>query len=320
MPVAAASKRIGLDASVVVATWNNSNTITRAIKSALDQLSVELEVIVVDDNSSDGTGERVVELSDSRVKYYSLRTRLGASYARNFGISRSKGDWIVILDADDAMHPKRLLKMIELARAERADCAIDQIEAVDEAGRKIVDFVQPFKPGPLDLNTYIRGNILFGSAGLGYLKPILRRRFLLERNLHYKLDLKIGEDFALVTDVLLSKGRVLLTSGADYIYTRRQNSLSSRSTSEDIRRMISYDDYLSQHQTFLECQTLQSSINDHRAALYKLLCHTNIAESFYSGHFIKFMSLIITERETIPFLWSVICRRAERYAHLLGSR
>lgn len=320
MAPTAASKRIGLDASVIIATWNSCDTVLRAIKSALDQSSVELEVIVVDDHSSDSTGERVVALCDPRVKYYFLRTQLGASYARNFGISRATGDWIVILDADDAMHPTRLFKMIELARAEGADCAIDQIEAVDETGEKIGEFVHPFEPGVLDLNTYIRGNILFGRAGFGYLKPILRRVFLQECNIQYKMDLRIGEDFALISDVLLAKGRVLLTSGSDYIYTRRKNSLSYRSSSEDIRRMITYDDDLLQNHAFQKCQALQSSINDHRAALHRLLCHTSIAESFYSGRFMKFISLIITEREAIPFLWSVICMRAGRYAHLFGLR
>jgi succinoglycan biosynthesis protein ExoO len=315
-----ATERNRLDASVIVATHNSGETIIRAVQSALDQSHVELEVVVVDDHSSDGTRERIAKLADPRVHYFLLPVQMGAAYARNFGISRAEGEWIVILDADDAMHSSRLFKMIGSARSAEADCALDQIEAVDEVGRKFEKFVDPFVPGVLDLETYIRGNILFGSAGLGYLKPILRRAFLNELDLRYRPDLKIGEDFALICDVLLGNGRVLLTTGSGYVYTRHRGSSSYRSSSDDIGKMISYDDYLQKHHAVEDCEPLQSAIASHKDALTRLFTHTMLAESFHSRRFNKFISLILSERGAIPFLWSIFRKRFGLFVRLKGSR
>lgn len=309
-----------LDASVIIATRNSGGTIIRAIQSALNQSHVELEVVVVDDHSSDGTRERIAELADPRVHYFSLPVQMGAAYARNFGISRAEGEWIVILDADDAMHSTRLFKMIGSARTAEADCALDHIEAVDEDGQKLEKFIDPFVPGVLDLEAYIRGNILFGSAGLGYLKPILRRAFLNELDLKYRTELRIGEDFALICDVLLGSGHVLLTSGSDYVYTRHNSSSSYRSSSDDIRKMISYDDYLQRHYAVGNCETLQSTIAAHKDALDRLLTHAILAESFHSGRVHEFMSQILSKRGSIPFLWSIVRKRFGRFVQLIGSR
>lgn len=312
------TRTFNLDASVIIATRNDHRTILRAIKSALDQSFVTLEVIVVDDQSQDGIKAQIEKLSDPRVRYFLLPIHMGAAQARNFGISAARGEWIVILDADDAMLPTRLAKMIDLANSVNADCVIDQIVAFDEEGKCIESFMPPLPSGEVDLGFYIKGNILFGSAGLGYLKPIIRRRFLQKHKLQYRPDLRIGEDFALICDMLLVGGRTFLSEDSDYIYTQRRWSVSHRCSSDDIRRMMSYDDHLSAQAPVRGSERLRDVLFDHRDALRKLLIHTLLAENFSSRNFLEFFRLVFSERAAPPFLLKVIKNHTKAFAQIKG--
>lgn len=87
--------------SVVIPTFNNSNTIVQAIQSVLNQGCSDYEVIVVDDGSTDDTS-RVLEsyIRDGILRYYKKENG-GCASARNFGIKEAKGEVIAFLDADD---------------------------------------------------------------------------------------------------------------------------------------------------------------------------------------------------------------------------
>ena len=89
--------------SVVVPVRDRRSTIERAVKSALDQSPPVREVIVVDDGSTDGTGDLLSRLGavDARVVRLRNTGRRGAQGARNIGIRAATGDWIAFLDSDD---------------------------------------------------------------------------------------------------------------------------------------------------------------------------------------------------------------------------
>lgn len=84
--------------SVIIPTFNRANFIGRAIQSVLKQSYKEIEVIVVDDGSSDDT-EKIVS-TFKEVKYFKIQNS-GVSFARNFGVSKSIGEYIAFLDSDD---------------------------------------------------------------------------------------------------------------------------------------------------------------------------------------------------------------------------
>src|SRR6185369_1908456 len=88
--------------SIVIPTYNRAHSITGAIASALAQTYSNLEVIVVDDGSTDGTAAVVQGIADPRVSYYA-KPNGGPSAARNFGVSKARGEWVVYLDSDDAL-------------------------------------------------------------------------------------------------------------------------------------------------------------------------------------------------------------------------
>ncbi len=93
--------------SVIIPTYNRSKLSKEAIESVLRQSYTDLEILVIDDGSTDDTRLVVEQISDSRVKYY-YKDNGGQSSARNLGLARAKGKYVAFLDEDDLWPPEYL--------------------------------------------------------------------------------------------------------------------------------------------------------------------------------------------------------------------
>ena len=107
--------------SVIIPTFNRVSLLGRAIDSVLKQSLRDFELLVVDDGSTDGTQDFIQEkyIQESRLKYFKISHR-GVSGARNFGIRKSLGNWIALLDSDDEWLPHRLEKQQQLWKRQRS--------------------------------------------------------------------------------------------------------------------------------------------------------------------------------------------------------
>lgn len=117
--------------SVVIPVYNRQSTIKRAIDSVLQQTYSNLELIIVDDGSTDDTVRIVKDCHDERIKLISQRERGGANKARNIGIANSKGEYIAFQDSDDEWLPNKLRSQIDLMEREKLQacyCAYNLIE------------------------------------------------------------------------------------------------------------------------------------------------------------------------------------------------
>lgn len=104
--------------SVILPTYNRAKILTKAMESVLAQTYEDLELLVVDDGSTDNTEETVHELQDSRIRYLYTKLNRGAASARNYGITHASPDaeYIAFEDSDDFWHKDKLEKqMKELA-------------------------------------------------------------------------------------------------------------------------------------------------------------------------------------------------------------
>jgi glycosyltransferase involved in cell wall biosynthesis len=93
--------------SVIIPTHNRTATLGRAIQSVLDQTFPALEIIVVDDASTDIT-PHILEKYSGKIRIITNETNQGVSYARNVGIQEARGDWLAFLDSDDQWAPTKL--------------------------------------------------------------------------------------------------------------------------------------------------------------------------------------------------------------------
>jgi glycosyltransferase involved in cell wall biosynthesis len=98
--------------SVIVPTYNRAKTIRYCLDSVLAQTFKPLEIIVVDDCSTDETAAEVNSYSNPGVRYIVLGKNSGAQAARNCGIREAKGDWIAFQDSDDEWLPDKLEKQV----------------------------------------------------------------------------------------------------------------------------------------------------------------------------------------------------------------
>lgn len=99
--------------SVIIPTRNRRRLLALALASVLEQRGVRLEVVVVDEASTDGTRTMVASLADARVRLVRHDVPLGKSAARNRGITEATGDWVAFLDDDDVWAPDKLLLQVQ---------------------------------------------------------------------------------------------------------------------------------------------------------------------------------------------------------------
>jgi len=100
--------------SVILPTYNRSNILSRAIESVLIQTYENLELIIVDDASTDDTEEVVSSYEDDRINYIQKTDNQGGAAARNTGILKSDGEIVAFIDSDDEWAPSKLQKQVDV--------------------------------------------------------------------------------------------------------------------------------------------------------------------------------------------------------------
>ena len=118
--------------SVVIPTYNRRDKLPACIASVLAQTYRNIEVIVVDDASTDGTERLVDRDTDPRVHYVRYGDNRGACYARNLGAQQARGSILAFQDSDDLWHPDKLQKQYDLLTATGADlcyCGMNRVAA-----------------------------------------------------------------------------------------------------------------------------------------------------------------------------------------------
>jgi len=132
--------------SVVIPTYNREESIGKSVNSVLEQTYRDLEVIVVDDGSTDNTEAVLREISDKRLIYVK-QNNAGACVARNRGLKMAKGEYIALHDSDDVWHPDKLEKQVSVLSSTGADlvfCKYNRNEPGKEPKKAPVQYKEGF--------------------------------------------------------------------------------------------------------------------------------------------------------------------------------
>lgn len=235
-------------ASIIIPVHDGEAFILRAVGSALAQTLADVEVIVVDDASTDHTPDLIAETAqrDARVKPLFLTRNLGPSAARNRGLDIARGRWVAILDADDWFLPGRLAALIARAEAADADLISDDLLLHDEEAGAPVGPMFGAEPLPpvIEAAAFVWGNLpdpRQPRRGLGFLKPLMRRDFLERQGLRYPEAMRFAEDYAFYLAALMAGGRWIAAPEAGYVYAVRGASLTATHRAEDLFRLCAVD-------------------------------------------------------------------------------
>ena len=305
---------MSVDVSVIVTSYNVAGYIDCAITSALAQTGVTLEVIVVDDASTDDTWERIQRIRDARVISLRLEKNAGPSAARNAAIARARGEWLAVLDGDDQFMPGRLARLVERARAEKADIIVDNLMVLREVDgsqslmfpEKKLERLRQLTPA-----SFIAGNSNFLTGyALGYLKPVFSAAFLKAHALGYRETIRIGEDYMLLLSALASGAQCVVEPQAGYLYTARAGSISHRLTKADVARIESEDAALLSRYTLdaeAQLQQIQRTQRLHEAEIYQDLVGHIKAKRWAAAFMLAF-----SEPLAARHLWLPVLARIER--------
>lgn len=158
--------------SVVVPTRNRLPFVLRAVACALGQEGVEVEVIVIDDGSTDDTSAQLQALSHPGLRVLTNVAPRGVAAARNAGIEAARGEWVAFLDDDDVWSPQKLSRQMQVVRRAHARVVYAGAVAIDHQGNVLKHL--PF-PDPLDVREQLRrSNVIPAGAS-----NVLARRELL---------------------------------------------------------------------------------------------------------------------------------------------
>jgi glycosyltransferase involved in cell wall biosynthesis len=174
------------DVSIVVPTHNRWHLLAaHALPSALNQLGVEIEVIVVDDGSTDETPIELGMLRDPRIRALPNTAAAGVAGARNTGIAAARGTWVAFLDDDDHWSPSKLRKQLDVMGS--AVWGFAGVIVVDEALAPLYDLPLP---NPREIRDALRlGNVIPGGMSNVICRTsVLRRLGGLDEGLSHSAD------------------------------------------------------------------------------------------------------------------------------------
>jgi len=206
--------------TVVIPTFNRRDAVVEAVRSALDQTVADIEVIVIDDGSSDGTPSAVAALGDERL-HVIVQPNAGASAARNRGIAYARGRYVAFLDSDDRFFPDHLQDLLPLLEQGDDVVAYSRVVVDRGAGRHFLKPYRGIEAGE-SVDRYLmcdRGFIQTSSVAL--------ERAFADR-VRYREDVRFGDDTDFAVRLSLAGGRFMMAPRATVLWAdgQTENRLS----------------------------------------------------------------------------------------------
>jgi glycosyltransferase involved in cell wall biosynthesis len=210
--------------SVIVPVYNIENYVRKCVGGIMEQTYKNIEIILVDDGSTDACPAICDELAETDARIKVLHTPNGdISVARNVGIKASRGDYITFIDGDDYVTPDYTLHLYELVKEYRAEISITSYCIQSEGAGQIQITKKPAYILVMNrheaLETYLYQKHFITSAW----------GRLFHRSLFSELEFpagKVAEDQAIFYKLLDKAERVVYSSVIDYIYVQRSSSIT----------------------------------------------------------------------------------------------
>lgn len=234
--------------SVIIPAYNVEKHIERCLQSVINQTLKDIEIIIINDGSTDNTLEnikKVIDENDKRIKIIS-RINKGVSYSRNEGIELATGEYIAFLDADDwieANFCEDVYLKLKQTNSDIITCDyyINESQIVKRPEFEIINNKEYLKE-------ILNGNIMPSVA-----LKVIKRNILIQNNIKFNEKIKIGEDLLFSFDLSFLHIKVTNIKKPYYHYMIRENSASNSYNKNilDILNVIRYiEDKLRSHNLY----------------------------------------------------------------------
>ena len=203
------------DISVIIPVYNGEKYIKKCLDSVVNQTKKEIEILVINDGSTDKTESIIKSFKDSRIKYFK-NTNHGIGYTRNFGISKSSGKYIMFLDSDDYMSEN--------------ECELLYNKCIkDDLDISICDFYRVYKKDlvavelPNFKNASLKENPDIITENLNPWGKLYNKKMLIDNNIKFVEDLKY-EDAPFVIEAFCSAKKIGKVNEFLHYYVIHNNS------------------------------------------------------------------------------------------------
>lgn len=186
--------------TIIVPVYNSQDTVEKCILSLVEQTYTHIEIILIDDGSSDNSYELCIKYmnKDKRIRVLHHDNH-GVSYTRNVGIDNAKGDYMMFVDADDIVLPDMVEQYLYVAVNSSADVVIGGLIFVDENRRREIYPPENSSSAESILNTVIQNH----SGVLGYVcNKMYYTDIIKKHNIVFPEQLSIQEDLVFFLEVL----------------------------------------------------------------------------------------------------------------------
>lgn len=228
--------------SVLMVARNAAAHIDAALASARKQTCSAIEIVVVDDQSTDATLQIIRRHAAQDPRIVAVRGHgRGLAAVRNLSITAAAAPFAVVLDSDDMIHPRHVEHLLDLIRRSGADLAAANMIAFSRtAPPTLFASGEPWqRERRIGHEEYWRaGRLNAQEVSLGYLKPIFRLDALRRVGLTYDARLRIGEDWDLAERALAAGLTFAYRPEPTYFYRRHAGSTSFRWRREDLAGLI----------------------------------------------------------------------------------
>lgn len=223
--------------SIIIPVYNSSKYIDKCCRSLFDQTLDSLQIIFVDDGSTDGSFDVVkaaLNAFPNRVNQVSFvynDANKGVGAARYLGLKAAKGDYVIHCDSDDWVEPDAYQSLYDKAIAEDADVVTCSycIESEDGISKKVVPaFQHDSKTLTFDLGPQTGSLVI----------KLIRRDFIVRNNLQFSKELRWGEDFCLSLKSLILSNKTVPVNRPLYHYVQHRDSLTHSLTREKCLSLI----------------------------------------------------------------------------------
>lgn len=307
--------------SVIMPAYNVAELLPRAVESLQHQTYTNWHLHIVEDCATDNTLQvaKALALTDKRISVHPQKVNAGAAAARNAGFKHVKGEWIALLDADDAYHPLRLETLLKTARQYNLDFVSDNFELYDLAANKMVGVtwrnLMGKRPRLLTLEEFLNHANPHNRFTYGLLQPLMRTAFLRENNLEYDLRYRVGEDTLMHLHALRLGAREMIIGNPYYIYTLPRSVSSSKRSAFSVTATTSTAHHIRQATEELLASNLPGLTPPVRAALQKRLRaygHWEASRKFLSllrKHPLGALKVLLKNPGMLPLMAQLTARR-----------
>lgn len=240
--------------SVIVPVYNVENYIEKCIQSICEQQYRELEIVLVDDGSTDGSGHLCDELAkqDSRIKVYH-QVNHGAASARKLGVRSAQGEFIAFVDSDDYIEPEMYREMMEFVRRDHAELVTSGLRYEwQNKSRMMMDSIEEgiYERGKIEQEILPRLIYNREKDAQGITASVSNKIFkkeLLERFV-YEIDEKIvlGEDGALIYAYAALAKKIVVLHKCWYHYVQHGGSVMRSASLESFEALYALKEFFYQ--------------------------------------------------------------------------